>query len=47
MWGDPSELKSENSKIYGSGGLHVINKVTPNDKNVVFEESYVDKICTV
>ena len=49
MWGEPSELKSENnSKVSGSDGLHVRNKVTPNDeKNGIFEGSYVGTLCTV
>ena len=49
MWGDSSEFKSENNiKGSVSDGLHVRNKAILNDeKNVVFEDSYVDTLCTV
>ena len=37
MWGgDLSELKLENNKGLGSDGLHIRNRVTLNDKQLMF-----------
>ena len=36
MGGDLSELKLENNKGLGSDGLHIRNRVTLNDKQLMF-----------
>ena len=42
MWVSSSELKSENNKVSGYGGLYVINQVILNyGKFWVFEEPYL------
>ena len=40
---DSSYLKSESCEGSKPGVIHVINQLTPNDKNIfMFDESYVD-----
>ena len=41
MWGDSSELKIENNKVLGSDGLHVRNKLTLDDENLVCLRSHI------
>ena len=41
MWGNSSELKSEDTEGPVSGGLHVTNKLTLNDVKLVCLERHM------